>query len=160
VRFGLRLFAVPRVNEMAVGLIVVMRRTLHWVCVCSCGVLQNIYFKCMCSSYECLSCFQKAPNYSFIVLQNFHWNVPFNDGVTGESILCGFVTARQLGYVTALAHTHPTSWNPHLPIGDCMSYFVAARAFGMIHTVRGLHQPQVASWKFGQHFTTAIYIWM
>jgi hypothetical protein len=26
-------------------------------------------------SYEFLSCSQKAPNYSFIVLQNFHWNV-------------------------------------------------------------------------------------
>jgi len=113
VRFGLRLFAVPHINEMAVRQLEVMRHAHYIECasfrvaccrICILNVCVAGYFL---KSSEFLSCFQKAPNYSFIVLQNFHWNVvsPLNDRVFGESILCGFVTARQLGYVTR-THRH------------------------------------------------------
>ena len=74
---GLRLFAVPHINETAVGQIEVMRHAHYIVHVACCRIyILNVcvagYFS---KSSEFMSCFQKAPNYSFIVLQNFHWNV-------------------------------------------------------------------------------------
>jgi len=80
-RFGLRLFAVPYINEMAVRQLEVMRHAHYIECASFHVACCRIYILNVCvagyflKSSVFLNCFQKAPNYSFIVLQNFHWNL-------------------------------------------------------------------------------------
>jgi hypothetical protein len=112
--FGVRLFAVPRINELAVYQIEVMRHAhdsecafVHVTC-CKIYILNVCVVGYFLKSYEFLSCFRKHRTIASLCCRiSVGMYLPCNDGVFRESILCGFGTSRALRYITRTrSHTH------------------------------------------------------
>jgi hypothetical protein len=119
--FGLRLFAIPRINVLAVHQIEVMRRAHDSECAFVHVTCCRIYILNVCvagyflKSYEFLGCFRKHRTVASLGCRiSVGMYLPFNDGIFKEIIVCGFVISRQLGYDTLTrSHTHTHTHTSH-----------------------------------------------